>query len=127
MQTVNAGSPEAAKLLKRVVGRGKQADPAEFPRYCREHGIAVPLPEYRFALPRKWRFDFAWLGDRVALEVEGGAWIQGRHTRGKGYVADLEKYSEAAARGWLVIRVTPQQLCTAYTIDLVRRAMEHRE
>lgn len=70
-------------------------------------GVVV---EHRFHPVRKWRFDFAWPAKRVALEVEGGAWIGGRHTRGKGFVADLEKYNTAASAGWTVIRVTPQML-----------------
>lgn len=68
------------------------------------------VAEHRFHPVRKWRFDYAWPDKRVALEVEGGAWIQGRHTRGAGFVKDLEKYNTAAAAGWTVIRVTPQML-----------------
>lgn len=101
------------------------------------HGVPLPRAEYVFAPPRKWRFDYAWPdeweshgayagnmnGPNVAVEVEGGAWTRGRHTRGKGFIADMEKYNEAAVRGWRVIRVTPQQLCTLDTIALIRRAL----
>lgn len=94
-----------------------------FPALCRNHGLPEPVPELRFAPPRRWRFDYAWPDRLLALEVEGGAWVRGRHTRGAGYIADMEKYSEAAARGWRILRVTPDQLCTADTLALIERAI----
>lgn len=92
---------------------------------CRKYDLPIACPEYRFDRVRKWRFDYAWPDQRVALEVEGGVWTRGRHTRGSGYAKDLEKYSEAAAQGWRLIRVTPDQLCTLETIDLLKRALAY--
>ena len=66
----------------------------------------APVREYRFALPRRFRFDFAWPSERVAVELEGGIWMRGRHVRGKGYEKDCEKYNLAALRGWRVLRFT---------------------
>ena len=66
--------------------------------------------EYRFDPTRRWRFDFAWPMEDVALEVEGGVWINGRHSRGSGKLGDMEKYSMAAVHGWRIIYVTPQQM-----------------
>ncbi len=90
-----------------------------------DRGLPAPVTELRFASPRRWRFDYAFpLNDSgVALEVEGGAFVRGRHTRGVGFVKDMEKYSEAAARGWLLIRVTPAQLLEERTMDWIVRAM----
>ena len=72
--------------------------------------IPEPTLEYRFAYPRRWRFDLAWPDDLVALEIEGAVWTQGRHTRGKGFEADMEKYNAAAERGWFVFRFSPQMV-----------------
>jgi len=62
--------------------------------------------EHRFHPERKWRFDFAHLPSKTAVEVEGKVW-GGRHTRGDGFMADAEKYFEAHVRGWRVVRLTP--------------------
>ena len=59
--------------------------------------------EYKFNPVRKWRFDFAFM-EWIAVEIEGGIWTQGRHTRGSGFVKDAEKYNTAAALGWRVFR-----------------------
>lgn len=68
--------------------------------------------EYKFHPERKWRFDFAIdpEGYKIAIEIEGGTYIGGRHTRGKGYANDCEKYSSATVLGWSVLRYTTGQL-----------------
>lgn len=81
----------------------------------------MPTPEYRFHATRRWRFDFAWPDRKVALEVEGGVFIQGRHSRGVGMVKDMEKYGEAAVQGWRVLRVTPKQVIDGTALRLVER------
>lgn len=81
-----------------------------FPLQCRAVGLPEPVHEYRFHATRRWRFDFAWPDQKVALEIEGGVFIQGRHSRGAGMLGDMEKYNAAAADGWRVFRVTPKQI-----------------
>ena len=89
---------------------------------CRAMRLAEPVPEYQFCTYRRWRFDYAWPLHMLACECEGGIWTQGRHTRGKGALADLEKYSEAAILGWRVVYCTPSDLATL-GIDRVRKAL----
>jgi hypothetical protein len=36
----------------------------------------------------------------------------------------MEKYSEAAIRGWRVLRCTPQQVADGTALSLVERALE---
>ena len=68
--------------------------------------------EFRFHPKRKWRADFAHVGSRTLIEIEGGIFMRGggRHSRGVGYAADAEKYLEAVLAGWRVIRLTEKQL-----------------
>lgn len=70
-----------------------------------QRDIPPPRAEHQFAYPRRWRFDFAWIQHRVAVEIDGGLFVAGRHGRGAGIIQDAEKMLEAAARGWRVIRV----------------------
>lgn len=81
--------------------------------------LPAPTPEYRFHAKRKWRFDYAFVEQKVALEVEGGVFIRGRHSRGAGMVKDMEKYNNAASLGWRLLRVTPSQLHDLETIELL--------
>lgn len=73
-------------------------------------GIPEPAREYKFCLPRRWRFDFAWPSQRIAVEVEGGTWNYGRHQRPLGFENDCEKYNEAAFLGWRVFRFTKNMI-----------------
>jgi len=93
---------------------------ALWPRVCRANGIEPVMPqrEFVFAAPRRWRFDFAWPEQRVAVEIEGGVWSRGRHVTPQGFLKDLEKYNAAAALGWSVLRFAgeaierqPQDVC----------------
>jgi very-short-patch-repair endonuclease len=69
-------------------------------------GMPLPVREIRFTDARKWRFDFAWVDRKIAAEIEGGTWAGGRHTRGKGFEDDCEKYNTAVSLGWRVYRFT---------------------
>lgn len=73
-------------------------------------GAPAPAREYRFAPPRRWRFDFCWVAARLAVELEGGVWSGGRHTRPSGYESDLEKYNTAIVEGWRVLRCSSRML-----------------
>jgi hypothetical protein len=55
----------------------------------------------------------------IALEVEGGVWTGGRHTRGAGFVRDMEKYNRAGVLGWRLLRVTPDKLVSAGTFEMI--------
>ena len=71
--------------------------------------------EYQFFPPRKFRFDYAihsqWEGmGNLAVEIDGGIWTGGRHTRGLGFQRDMEKLNLAAIEGWSVLRFTPKQV-----------------
>lgn len=87
---------------------------AAFDTWMRRLAPEVPAatPEHRFAPPRRWRFDRSWPARRLAVELEGGVWSGGRHTRPAGYESDCEKYNAACAEGWRVLRFTAKMLDT---------------
>lgn len=91
--------------------------------FFRSHGLPEFVTEHQFAPPRRWRFDFAWPEHKIALEVEGGVWTEGRHTRGKGFLDDVEKYNEAVCLGWRVVRTVPTELLTAPTVTMIFRLL----
>ena len=87
--------------------------------------IRLPDPEteHRFAPPRRWRLDLAWPQALLAVEIEGGIWTNGRHTRGAGFLADCEKYNEATLLGWRILRVTREHIESGQALRWIERAL----
>ncbi len=90
--------------------------------HCNVYHIKVER-EFRFHPVRKWRFDFAVPGKKLGIEIEGGAWSNGRHNRGSGFEADIVKYNTAALMGWRVLRFTTGMVQSGQAIDDVRAAL----
>ena len=76
--------------------------------HLRANGIDF-VREYEFAVPRKYRADFHILPN-LLIEVEGGTWSGGRHTRPSGYTDDCAKYNLATLLGFAVLRYTTQMV-----------------
>lgn len=93
-----------------------------FDQLCAKWGLPIPVHEYQFHPERKWRFDYLFDG-WLALEVEGGVYTGGRHTRGEGFLGDIEKYNAAAIMGFTVIRCTPEEVESGAAFALVKRAL----
>ena len=68
------------------------------------------VAEFKFHDARKWRADFSIPSKRLLIEVDGGIFSGGRHTRGAGFLADCEKLNSAAMLGYRVLRYSPTQL-----------------
>ena len=75
--------------------------------------------EFYFHPERKWRADFHLIDKKILVEVEGGIWSGGSHTRGKGYLRDLEKYNAATMMGFQVIRFSTDQVKSGHAIQQI--------
>ena len=82
--------------------------------------------EYRFIVDRFFRFDFAFLDIKLAVECEGGVYSKGRHVRGAGFEKDCEKYNLAAEFGWTVLRYTKKMIDSGEAINQIERIVKER-
>lgn len=85
------------------------------------------LREFRFCPGRKWQADFA-IGvapwehkGTVLVEIEGGVWTEGRHTRGSGFIKDIEKYNHAAILGYRLLRFSTQHVLEGQAREFLKR------
>lgn len=94
-----------------------------FDQQCKAAGLPVPMPELRFAPPRRWRFDWAWPDLGLALEVQGGVFIRGRHTRGAALLKEYEKLNAAAVEGYRMLFCTPREIGNGEAVAIVAAAL----
>lgn len=90
-----------------------------FALHVRATKLPSPEREFRFDIKRRWRFDFAWPDAKFAVEIDGGLWVNGRHSRAKGMMADMEKRNAAQALGWIVFHFAPEQVKSGNAIQTV--------
>jgi very-short-patch-repair endonuclease len=99
---------EAAKTYHRAAG---QSDGEEGLWWQITKLSTLPKPEREVKLieGRAWRCDFVWFTPKkLVVEIEGGSWIGGRHTRPKGFREDMKKYNALEKLGFAVIRFAPE-------------------
>ena len=89
-------------------------------------GLPAYVTEHRVHPTRRWRFDYCWPELKLAVEVHGGTYTNGRHTRGGGFTVDREKMNEAAICGWTVIEVTSAQVRSGQMRQWLDRIFEHK-
>jgi very-short-patch-repair endonuclease len=87
-----------------------------FALHCKVHKL-TPEREFRFHPTRRWKFDFAWPALKLAVEIEGGTWVAGRHSRALGFEADCLKYNCASLLGWTILRYTTRMVEAGNAID----------
>ena len=91
-----------------------------FALHCRAEKLN-PVREYTFHPKRKWRFDFYFPENKLAVEIEGG--VGGRHQRIGGFTGDCVKYNAAALMGIRVLRYTTPMVMAGTAIDEVLEAL----
>jgi hypothetical protein len=74
---------------------------------CQGFGIPAPVVEFRHIPGRRFRLDYAWPDHRIGLEVQGGIWTRGKHSRGAGQKIDMEKNNLGILNGWRVFQCVP--------------------
>lgn len=81
--------------------------------------------EFQFCDGRKWAADFAWPELGLLVEVDGGAWNQGRHSRAAGRASDCVRDAEAFLLGYTTIRLTTQMVTSGKGVRLVERVIDY--
>lgn len=66
----------------------------------RRRGIPEPEREVMLVPGRRYRWDLVWEGVKVCVEVQGGTWHSGAHSRGPGQRRDAEKANGAIVAGY---------------------------
>ena len=83
-----------------------------------ETGTGIPLPSLAPPSLRQRLRNY-----RLAVEIDGGTWNNGRHTRPAGYAEDCDKLNTAALMGWTVLRFTGEHVRQGQAFAVVAEAL----
>ena len=97
---------------------------AELAMQIRTLGLPEPIREYPAIKGRKFRFDFAWLEQRLLVEVNGGTFTRGGHSTGVGIRRDYEKANLAQLAGWRVLSFDGKAVKSGEAVETIRKALE---
>ena len=123
VRELNADLLHSPKLAQTVPVESPLA--AQFEAMWRHLGGPALDTEVRFHPSRMWRFDYCHLATRTAIELEGGAYSRGRHTRGAGFIEDCHKYNAAARLGYTVFRIATGMVQPDTLSEIIEHIQEH--
>lgn len=104
----NCGESAIIKPKKKIVKISIEKRAIEFwlEMFKRNSLITDFKAEHQFHDVRQFRFDWAVLDLKIAIEYEGIHSKKSGHTTISGYNKDIEKYNLALMEGWKVLRYT---------------------
>lgn len=83
-----------------------------------------PEREYHAIPGRKFRWDFAFVAQRLLVEVQGSTWVAGTgHTSGRGIARDCEKVNLATLHGWRVLLFTRDMVEDGSAVATIIKAL----
>lgn len=88
-------------------------------------GLPEPTREYRAIEGRKFRWDFAFIEQRLLVEVSGAVYVPNTaHTSGKGISRDCEKANLATLAGWRQLTFTATMIKDGTAITMIEEALK---
>ena len=90
------------------------------------HLMRLPAPQREVTLipGRRFRVDLYWPEARLVVEVDGGTFAAGRHSRGMGQATDAEKRNLLTLLGYRVLTVTTPHVRSGEAVRWIEQALE---
>ena len=86
-------------------------------------GLTGYVREYRAIPGRRYRFDFCWVKERLAVEIQGGTYSRGAHARPLGIKRDYEKGNLAIKYGWRVLQFDADMVKSGVGLETTERVL----
>lgn len=74
---------------------------------------------------RNFRFDFVHEPSKLAIEINGGIYGRGRHSRGKAQESDYDKILLAARQGYVTVQLGTTQITMTY-LNIIKEIINVR-
>ena len=90
-------------------------------------GLDGYVREYQAIPGRRFRFDFCWVKERLAVEINGGTYSRGAHARPLGIKRDYEKGNLAVQFGWRVLQFDADMVKSGQALDFTEKMLRGKE
>ena len=86
-------------------------------------GLDGYVREYQAIPGRRFRFDFCWVKERLAVEIQGGTYSRGAHARPLGIKRDYEKGNLAVQFGWRVLQFDADMVKSGQALEFTEKML----
>ena len=86
-------------------------------------GLDGYVREYQAIPGRRFRFDFCWVKERLAVEIQGGTYSRGAHARPLGIKRDYEKGNLAVQFGWKVLQFDADMVKSGQALEFTEKML----
>ena len=86
-------------------------------------GLDGYVREYQAIPGRRFRFDFCWVKERLAVEINGGTYSRGAHARPLGIKRDYEKGNLAVQFGWRVLQFDADMVKSGQALEFTEKML----
>ena len=90
-------------------------------------GLTGYVREYQAIPGRKFRFDFAFLRERLLVEINGGTYNGGAHGRGVGINRDYEKGNLAVQHGYRLLQFDTKMVKSGDAVRVTERLINQTQ
>jgi very-short-patch-repair endonuclease len=123
-QRTNPGNDPDAPIKAKV--NQMPAAKRKLAQWLRKNYVGRLSAEHYFHPDRQWRFDWAIVDARIAVEYDGV--FRGKaHTSIKDVMKDQEKHNEAQLLGWIIIRCNANTVNDESAFAWIQRAVAQKE
>ena len=130
-----ADSPAAVlKRAQAAAARTRWED--QLWRDIRAAHLPEPTRQYHWHPQRRYRSDFAYVPERLLVEVQGGVWgrynartgeweagKRSGHSGGTGMEDDCRRTCDALEHGWRILPVTPDMVASGEAVARIERVL----
>ena len=89
--------------------------------------LPEPEREYRFYPERRFRADFAFVKQRLLIEINGGLYMpRSGHRTAKGVLRDMTKANLAALGGWLYLQFSADQVQDGSALNIIETVLKEQ-
>ena len=96
----------------------------QYPWPAEEKKVGRYFPTTPTGKVRGYTADFAFVPERLLVEIDGKVWQKGGHTSGTGYTEDRERDAEALCCNWRTLRVTSGQVESGLALAWIERLVK---